>query len=324
MGITDLLTGRSPRRRRSRAETIAPRLNVLVSRFLLARRAAGRAPATVEWYESRLRRFAAAVQDAPADRVSADDVRAFLVAIKTGTAGRATADSYVEGHRKAIAALYTWAVRERTVGHSPCASVPKFKGDRRLPEVYAAPDVRSLVASQPNTRAGVRNAAAMLLLYDTGIRVGELVTTTIDDLDLDRGELKVRGKSRRERVVPLSPAVRSVLVSYMQRCRPAELFAKCDRLFVARDGGPMSTGAVRQWLRRAKRRAGVDARVHPHGFRSTFATTYLRNGGDPFTAQAIMGIRSAQVMAGYVNMALRDVHERHTLASPVERMIRGA
>jgi site-specific recombinase XerD len=307
-----------------RAETIAPSLNALVSGFLLARRAAGRTPSTIEWYDARLRRFAAFVGDPPASGVTAADVRRFLVAVKAGTGGRETADSYTEGHRKAIAALFTWAVGEGIVARAPTAGVPRFRCDRRLPTVLSRMDIDALLSSQKRTPTGIRNTTMLLLMFDTGIRVGELAATTVRDLDLERGELRVRGKSRRERMVPVGPAVRAVLFTYLARVRPAELFAGTDALFLGRHGRPITTNAIRQLVKRAKLRAGVTARVHPHAFRSSFATHYILNGGDPATCQTIMGIRSAQVFNGYVNVALSDVHAAHAKASPVERMLRGA
>lgn len=323
VGITDALTGRFPRRRFSQRGTIAPSVNALAGRFLLARRASGRTISTVQWYEARLRRLANFLEDPRADAIAADDVRRFLVAVKTGTAGRAAMDTYVEGHRKAIAALFTWAVREGVLARSPVAGIPKFRGERRLPTVLSPDDVRALIEAQPpRTREGTRNRAMLALLYDTGIRVGELVAARLDDIDQERAELRVRGKSRRERIVPLSVPVRTLLGSYLHRVRPPELFAASDRLFLGRTGRPLTTNAVRLMLRRAKSRAGVLGRVHPHAFRSSFLTQYMRNGGDPFTAQAITGIRSAQVMAGYINMALSDVHARHATASPIEGMLR--
>jgi site-specific recombinase XerD len=324
VNLRDVLTGRIHRLPSHQGETIAPPVNRLVDAFLLARRAAGRTAATIEWYQDRLARFVAFVENAPAGEIAASDVRRFLVAVKAGTAGRENADSYVEGHRKALAAMFTWAIAEGVVERSVMKAVPRFRCERRLPTVLSNADVEALLTAQPRTRAGIRNATMFLLLFDTGIRVGELAATTLADLDLERGELRVRGKSRRERIVPLSSSVRAALSVYLLHVRPAELFTMTRALFVERDGAPITETAVRQVLRRAKIRAGVAARVHPHAFRSSFATHYLLNGGDPATAQRIMGIRSAQVFSGYVNVALSDVHAAHAKASPVERMRRGA
>lgn len=257
--------------------------------------------------------------------VTADDVRRFLVAVKAGINGRPVADSYVEGFRKAIAAMFTWTVEEGLLKKSPTAHVARFVCERRLPTVFSNIEVGALIdAAQPRSRLGSRNQAMFLLMFDTGIRIGELETATVRGLDLERGELKVHGKSRRERVVPLSVPVRAALVSYLNRARPATLFAATDALFLGRDGQPLTANAVRQVLRRAKRRTGMTKRVHPHAFRSSFATHYMLNGGDQATAMEIMGIRSAQVFKGYVNVSLADVHAQHASASPVQGLLRGA
>jgi site-specific recombinase XerD len=314
--------GRLQRRQLQQGRTIS----AAASAFVLAKRATGRTPSTIEWYQARFDRAAAFLgDDAALDTVTTDQLRRFLIALKAGTAVHGVnADSYVEGHRKALDALFDFAVAERLVKRSPMASIDHWKGERRLPVVLSSGEVDALLSAQPRTSIGVRNQALLLLMFDTGIRVGELAAARVGDLDFERGELKVRGKSRRERVVPISVPVRSVLLSYLNRSRPLELFAGSDALFLGRHGRPITTNAVRLLQRRARERAEITTRVHPHAFRSSFATHYVLNGGDPATAQAIMGIRSAQVFNGYVNVALADMKAAHAKASPVERMLRGA
>lgn len=321
MDLKHLIGGLQPRSL-SQRRTIA----AAASAFVLAKRATGRTSATIEWYQARFDRAAAFLDPGAELRaVTPEQVRRFLVALKAGTAVHGVnADSYVEGHRKALDALFDFAIAERMVKRSPMANIDHWKGERRLPTVFSTADVDALLGTQPRTQLGVRNQAMLLLMFDTGIRVGELASATVSDLDFERGELRVRGKSRRERTVPISVPVRAVLVSYLNRVRPGELFAESDALFLGRHGRPITTNAVRLLLLRARERAGVRGRVHPHAFRSSFATHYVLNGGDPATAQSIMGIRSAQVFNGYVNVSLADMHAAHAKASPVGRMLRGA
>lgn len=318
------MIGRILRRPLSSRGRLAPSVNDLASSFLLAVQAGGRSVATHSWYADRLRRFAIFMGNPPAGRVSAEDVRRFLVAVKAGAAGVPTRDSYVEGYRKAISALFTWAVREGLLERSPMVTIARVRSDRREPRVLSPDEVRALIAAEPATRLGFRNRAIFGLLYDTGIRVGELVTARLADLDLTAGVLTVRGKSRRERSVPLSITLRRLLYQYLQRARPDELFASSDRLFLSRAGTPLATTAVNLLLNRAARRAGLTVHVHPHLFRHSFATQFLRNGGDQYSLQAILGHRSTEMVRRYVHLAASDVEARHAVASPLDRMVRGA
>jgi site-specific recombinase XerD len=169
-----------------------------------------------------------------------------------------------------------------------------------------------------NTHEGIRNRAIIAFLYDTGVRVGELVHLELDDVDLVAGTARVRGKSRRERTVPISPTLRSLLWNYINAARPKQLFATSSRLFLSRDGSPIRETAINQWLARAGERVGLH--VYPHKFRHSFATAFLRNGGDPFTLQLILGHSTSDMTRRYVHVVASDAAKRHQSASPLERI----
>ena len=300
---------------------VAPRLNDLAAGFVLALRAAGRTPATVTWYEDRLGRLARFVDDAPASEITAEQIRRWLVAIKLGTGVRENGDGYVESHRKAAAALFTWAVRERILKRSPLATVPKYRAQRREKTLLAIEEVQAIVHALPaHTMDGIRNRAMLAVMYDVGLRVGELVTIRLGDVDLERGELHVRGKTG-GRPVPMTMKARRAVWTYLQAARPHGLFGDTedDRLFVSSTGERLATTSVNQWLRRAAVRAGLRKKVCPLVLRRSFATEYVRRGGDPFTLKLNLGHspRSSTVNE-YVFLAQADVRERHAQVSPLD------
>lgn len=305
------------------------RISDLLEGFQLTQRAEGRTAATIAWYRVRLSRFIDYVHDAPALDVSADVVRGFLVAVKTtrrgpvGSSKPGTSDSYVESNRRALAGFFTWAVREGHIATSPLGKVRAYKVDEREIEVLEPGHVRQLIDSYPmHTFHGIRARTLLALLYDTGIRVGELVRIDVGDLDLESGTVRVHGKSRRDRRVPISGKLRATLWTYLKRWRPAG--ALTPRLFTSEGGEPLLENAINQWLRRAVRQAGlVGVRVSPHVFRHSFATSYLRNGGDVVTLGIILGHRpGSQITMRYVHLVAGDAFQRHAIASPLERMAR--
>ncbi len=313
------------RRPSHRAGTTAPRASALLGGLLLELRATTRAPATLDWYEQRLRRFVDFLGDPPADRISAEDIRRFLIAVKTGTSGVATSDLYVESFRKAISSLFTFALRNELVLRSPMSRVAKLRLEHRELAILTPSDVEALIAAQPErSPLGLRNRAMIAFLYDTGVRVGELVGIRIEDLDLAALTCRVRGKTG-EGSVPLSFALRQMLLQYLERGRPRlQPFADSGHLFLGRRGLSLRETAVNQWLRKSAARAGiVGKRVSPHTFRHSFATAYLRNGGDAFTLQRILRHRTSDMVRRYVHVAMSDVRERHRAASPLERITRG-
>lgn len=301
--------------------TLPETVKSLLDGFLLALRAGGRSPLTVQWYVQRLGRLAEALGTTPAGEVTTDQIRAFLLAVARGDDGRPRSPTYIDGFRVAAGTFWAHLVREGHVTRSPMSGVMRIQPRARQLRTLAPAEVARLIEMQPARSAlGVRNRAIIAMLFDTGIRVGELVTLRVADVDLASGYAIVRGKTGEGRV-PLSFELRRTLLSYVQRARPRMLaFADPGLLFVGRRGEPMAPNAVNQMLRRGGRVAGIAQTVGPHLFRHTFATEYLRGGGDPFTLQAILRHRTATMTHRYVHVVMSDVQERHAAASPLTRL----
>jgi integrase/recombinase XerD len=162
-----------------------------------------------------------------------------------------------------------------------------------------------------------RNLAFLLLLLDTGARLGEIARMSVTDAaDAARdGLFKVMGKGARERYLPVGNATLEALRRYMDVHRPD---SRSDALFLGRDGRPLADQGLRQIIRRVARRAGIEG-VHPHRLRHTFAVNYLINGGDAMTLQRILGHSTLEMVRRYVNFDYRAIKQRHAIASPSDR-----
>lgn len=299
-------------------------LGTLIEGFLLARQAEGRTPQTISWYRCRLDRLPRWLGEVDVRDLTAERIRHFLVAIKQGTAGtgRPVSDRYVEQHRKAAGTFFAWAVEEGYLETSPMERVRPVRWDEKEIAVLTEDDITRILATQLRhgrfAFEGARNQVMVSLLYDTGVRVGELVKIDVDDVDLVDGSTRICGKSRRDRRVPLSRLMRARLWDYLNHWRPP---AVTPRLFVSRHGDPLLENAVNQWMRRAKAKAGIiGKRVSPHIFRHSFGTAYIRNGGDQFSAMKILGHTTTKMTNRYVHLAHSDVQARHAQASPLEHM----
>ena len=161
-----------------------------------------------------------------------------------------------------------------------------------------------------------RDKLVVRLLADTGIRLGELLALRPDDVRVEGGKnvLKVRGKGDRERLVPLSPSLARRLKRFADRARGE---ASSDRLFLTlrrgRDSGKLDAiteSAVEQMIRALGEVAGIRKRVYPHLVRHSFATDYLRRGGNPILLQQILGHTSlAMITQTYQHLTFTDAHE---------------
>lgn len=316
--LPSFLGGLYPRDLLRPRPNVPPTVKGLVDAFLLAKEAEGRAPLTLDWYRSRL----ATLPDVPLRQLDADALRRWLISVRAGRRGRATRETYVEAHRTAVGTLFTWAVAEGYLRRSPAAAIGRIRARRREIVILTPEEVAQLVAVHSSrTALGLRNRAMLSFLYDTGVRVGELVSLRLEHVQLAEGFALVDGKTG-ERRVPLGVGLRRVLLTYLQRARMRGFpFADEGTLFIGRHGRALHPNAVNQLLRRTVRQVGISKRVYPHLLRHSFGTQYIRNGGDPFTLQRILGHKTSAMVTVYMHMAARDVEERHASASPFDRIL---
>jgi len=163
-----------------------------------------------------------------------------------------------------------------------------------------------------------RDVAIIMILLDTGVRVGELIRMQISDVNVENAELHVMpyrsGLKSRPRTIPLGIQTRKAIWRYINS---RELKHPDSWLIVSKDERQLSPNAVQHVLRDIGGRAGVE-NVHPHRFRHTFAIEYLRNGGDIFTLKRILGHASLKTVEYYLSLVQGDVKNAHRKASPVD------
>ncbi len=226
------------------------------------------------------------------------------------------------GHRahfRTVKGLFSWLEEEGYIEENPVRRVRLPKTPRYVVKPLEEDDVRSLLrAVDPRTAAGARDLAILLLLLDTGMRLGELADMSLSDGEtaLKHGMLRVFGKGARERFVPVGATAQNAFRRYLQLHRPQ---AYSDRMFLSLSGRALSDEGIRQVVRRVARRAGVLG-VHPHRLRHTAAVTFLRAGGDVFVLQRILGHSTLTMTRNYVTLAEADIKTAHMRASPADRL----
>jgi integrase/recombinase XerD len=161
----------------------------------------------------------------------------------------------------------------------------------------------------------------VLIFLDTGIRVSELADLTLENVNLDHMQLKVYGKGSKERTVPIGVRVQRAIWKYLQQYRPDPASPRFTTLFLTKDGKPVTKGRIETQIKRYEERAGITGvRCSPHTFRHTFATSYLRNGGNVFSLQRILGHSSLETTMVYINLAQTDVQDAHRRYSPADNI----
>jgi integrase/recombinase XerD len=165
-----------------------------------------------------------------------------------------------------------------------------------------------------------RDMALIILMLDTGIRAGEAGRLNVKDVDLNTGEINIApfGSSQRKkksRTIPLGKSSRRAIWRYLSTRAEAELD---EPLFRTLAGRRMKVNAIRLLLKDLGVKAGVND-CHPHRLRHTFAIEYLRNQGDIFTLQMILGHSSLDMVRHYLQLAKADTKNAHRRASPADR-----
>ena len=233
----------------------------------------------------------------------------------------------------AVRVFHRFCLTEGDVERDSTAGVVRPKLPRRLPRPLTVEEMRSLLdAPRSETPAGSRDRAFLELLYGAGLRVSELVSLDVDDVDLELSGVRVLGKGGRERDVPIGTYAVRALEDYLLRARP-ELASRASgsALFLNQRGGRLTRQGVTLLLERSARSAGIGRRVSPHVLRHSFATHLLEGGADVRVVQELLGhasVATTQIYTLVTREHLLEVyatsHPRARRAPPARRAARSS
>ncbi len=209
--------------------------------------------------------------------------------------------------------------------NDPGESITLPKKPKHLPKVILNKAEIMQLMSAPNmqTNQGYRNRIVLEILYDTAIRRSELSDMTLSDLDLGTGFIHVRGKGDKDRVVPLSKRVCTIVESYLHFVRPEFLptYGKdTGYLILNRWGGKMDPNSIWAIVKRCTHLAGIKKTVSTHTFRHTCATHMLKNGAPVRHIQEMLGHESLESTQLYTRVTINDLKAIHTKYHPLETM----
>ena len=196
-----------------------------------------------------------------------------------------------------------WAVEKELISSNPVRKIKGIKEVKTAPKALTKNDLRRFLR-EVHKGGKLRDIAIFELMANTGLRVGELVTLTLDDLEINQrsGTIVVRkGKGEKYRVVPLNLNVRNVISKYLSE-HPQNTY-----LFRSQKGGPLTTYAVWNLVKKYARLAGLE--MSPHTLRHTFATLLLRSGEDIVKVATLLGHERLDTTARYTRPSLEEMTE---------------
>jgi integrase/recombinase XerC len=259
-------------------------------------------------------RYCAACGVAEARRIDVHTVRGFITRLHRDGAQPSSLRRYLSSLR----GLFRHALKQAVVEHNPAAGVRAPKGKRLLPKVIAAEDLTNALDRQPEDSHGIRDQALVELFYSSGLRLAEL-----HGLDLPPGgsfpdELRVLGKGRKERIVPVGGKARAALDVWLGE-RAALAAPGEPALFVNRSGGRLSQRSIQLRLAAWARAAGLPAHLHPHKLRHSFATHLLESSGDLRAVQELLGHAQLSTTQIYTQLDWKRLAKVYDAAHPRAR-----
>lgn len=291
-------------------------LEPLAERYLSQLRVeGGLALNTLEAYRRDLLKFQSYLSRRGAGslrQVTASAVAGFLRSLKEARFSQSTSARCLSSVRGWLKFLR----QERMLNENPKIGDLAIQRGVRLPKTLSQAEVTALLdlPALP-TIEDLRDRAMVEMLYATGLRVSELITTEVANLNGDVGYLKVTGKGDKQRMVPMGEVARRVLTQYLEEARPLLLKRRTSRfIFVTRRGGGLTRQAFWKLLRRRAGRAGITRAISPHVLRHSFATHLLEGGADLRSVQAMLGhstIATTQIYTHVERTRLKQVHDRY-------------
>ncbi len=213
-------------------------------------------------------------------------------------------------HLSALRSFFTYLVKEKVLASSPLDEIEGPKREKRLPLFLSYPQIENLF-SQPDTTLylGLRDRAILELFYSSGLRLSELAA--LNRLDLDRGQLllRVRGKGKKERIVPVTKCAMEWILSYLEH--PIRFLKTKDHapqkdagaLFLNRHGERITTRSIDRNFKYYLKKSGLGEKITPHTIRHTIATHWLENGMDLKTIQLLLGHSSLSTTTIYTHVS---------------------
>ena len=241
-------------------------------------------------------------------------VRQFAAHVhRRGLSGRS-----IQRRLSAIRSFYNYLLREQQVTSNPAHDVRAPKSGRRLPDTLNVDDIARLMSGSARDGLALRDLAMLELMYSSGLRLAELVSLNLDDIDLAERMVRVTGKGNKTRVVPVGAKALAALRAWLQ-CRPAQLAEGETAVFTGRQGQRLGRRAVQQRVKRWARQQGVPGNVHPHTLRHSFASHLLESSGDLRAVQELLGHADISTTQIYTHLDFQHLAKVYDATHPRAR-----
>ncbi|WP_022867821.1 site-specific tyrosine recombinase XerD [Schaalia vaccimaxillae] len=289
----------------------------------------GASPHTVSNYRRDVDRYLADLarrQITAVSSVTPNMIEEHLRRLASGElTGSPAAPSSIARAAASIRSLHRFAVKEGLVADDPSARIRPPQQGQHLPKALTVDEVARLLdaAHVGDDPMSLRDAALLEVLYATGGRVSEVVALCVDDIDLndDLPVVRLFGKGRKERLVPLGHYAKEALAAYLVRARPgfAAKGTGTPEIFLNNRGKPLSRQSAWEAIQRCAQAADLDRKISPHTLRHSFATHLLEGGATVRDVQELLGHASVQTTQIYTRVTVTTLREIYRSSHPRAR-----
>ncbi len=227
------------------------------------------------------------------------------------------ATSTISRNVATLKAFFGYLYRAGYIGTDPTIQLKAPKIEKKMPEILTPKEV-DLLLSQPSmkTNKGIRDRAMLELLYATGIRVSELISLKLSDVNLSASYIHCQDLNR-ERIIPFGSMAKNILKVYVREARPAMVDNEAEEvLFTNCNGTPMSRQGFWKLLKKYAKNAGIQTDITPHTLRHSFAAHLVANGADLRSVQEMLGHSDISTTQIYARMNNRRIKEVYSKAHP--------
>lgn len=267
----------------------------------------------IEYFQDTLGRVPAPGELTP------QDLRTYVAALHEA----GYAKTSVARRLASLRSFFRFAQREGLCDSNPAKPLRNPRRERKLPHFLTTAEVgKLLLAPDTSSPMGNRDRAIFETLYSAGLRVSELVGINLNDLDLEDGLVRVRGKGKRERLAPLGSFAVKAIKQWMGNRVPADQQRPGDDgdpLFLNKFGKRLTTRSIGRMLEKYLKLTGLDARTSPHTIRHSFATHLLNGGADIRSVQELLGHKSLVTTQIYTHLSTAGLRQAYEQAHPRAR-----
>jgi integrase/recombinase XerD len=274
----------------------------------------GLSPNSLQAYTHDLHRFGAFIPPAESGQIPGRQMLNLYVTslYRAGLSARSVAR-----HLASIRSYYGFLLQEEKIESDPSENIATPKQWRNIPKFLNGEQIEALLAAPDSARpVGSRDRAMLELLYATGLRVSELCSLRLSDLQKEFGVLRITGKGNKQRIVPVGRPALAAIDDWLRSGRPALLKQRraSPYLFVTARGSAMTRQMFWTLIKRYGRKAGIFHNLSPHVLRHSFATHLLEGGADLRSVQSMLGhadISTTQVYTHVMRSRLRNIVDQH-------------